>query len=446
MAGHSPSKDGRSSERPMSRPSTSSSRAAVSYTVGSGSANYWDACKPNHVDGREIRAHRREETMTSRYAEVYERWRADPQGFWAEAARAIDWTRAPRRIFDEKAGVYGRWFPDAACNACFNALDRHVEAGRGDRAAILYDSPVTATKRRISYAELLDEVATLASVLMDFGVGKGDRVIIYMPMIPEAVVAMLACARIGAVHSVVFGGFAAKELATRIDDAEPKLVLTASCGVEPGRLVEYKPLLDLAIDLAKAKPQACLVFQRPQHRCAMVAGRDHLWDALAGAAQAAGKRAPCAEVAATHPLYILYTSGTTGIPKGVVRDTGGYLVALKWSMANLYGVAPGETYWSASDIGWVVGHSYIVYGPLLHGCATVLYEGKPIGTPDAGAFWRVIQDYKVAAFFTAPTALRAVRKEDPQAKLLEKYDITSMRTLFLAGERADPDTVAWAEK
>jgi propionyl-CoA synthetase len=392
-----------------------------------------------------MKARGREETMTSRYAEVYERWRADPQGFWAEAAGAIDWTRAPRRIFDEKAGVYGRWFPDAACNACFNALDRHVIAGRGDRAAILYDSPVTATKHRISYSELLDEVATLASVLMDFGVGKGDRVIIYMPMIPEAVVAMLACARIGAVHSVVFGGFAANELATRIDDAEPKLVLTASCGIEPGRIVEYKPLLDLAIGLAEHKPQACIVFQRPQCVARLTGGRDHDWTTLTGAARASGKRAPCAELAATDPLYILYTSGTTGVPKGVVRDIGGYLVALEWSMANIYDVKPGETFWTASDIGWVVGHSYIVYAPLLHGCTSVLYEGKPIGTPDAGAFWRVIEEYQVVAFFTAPTAFRAVRKEDPEARLLRKHSIASLRTLFLAGERADPDTVAWAE-
>src|SRR5271168_2514168 len=309
-----------------------------------------------------MKAQRREETMTSRYAEVYERWRADPQGFWAEAASAIDWTRAPRRIFDEKAGVYGRWFPDAACNACFNALDRHVEAGRGDRAAILYDSPVTATKRRISYSELLDEVATLASVLMDFGVSTGDRVVIYMPMIPEAVVAMLACARIGAVHSVVFGGFAARELATRIDDAEPKLVLTASCGIEPGRIVEYKPLLDLAIGLSKHRPASCVVYQRPQVQGAVNEARDHDWNALVSAAKAAGKRAPCADLAATDQLYILYTSGTTGVPKGVVRDIGGYLVALKWSMSAIYDVKPGETYWSGSDIGWVVGHSYIVYG------------------------------------------------------------------------------------
>ena len=355
--------------------------------------------------------------MTSRYKDVYAQWRADPQGFWAEAAKAIDWIRPPQRIFDENAGVYGRWFPDATCNACFNALDRHVAAGRGDQTAIFYDSPVTATKRRISYAELLDETATLAAVLGDLGVVKGDRVIVYMPMIPEAIVAMLACARIGAIHSVVFGGFAAKELATRIDDAEPKLVLTASCGIEPGRLVEYKPLLDLAIALSKNKPQSCVVFQRPAAR-----GQDdrRARPRLGGArpprrAPRASAR-PASKLAATDPLYILYTSGTTGMPKGVVRDIGGHLVALKWTMSNIYGVEPGETYWAASDIGWVVGHSYIVYAPLLHGCATVLYEGKPVGTPDAGAFWRVIDEYKVAAFFTAPTALRAVRKEDPKAE------------------------------
>ena len=383
--------------------------------------------------------------MTSRYAEVYERWRSDPQAFWAEAAREIAWSRAPQKIFDAEAGVYGRWFPDAACNACFNALDRQVAEGRAEQAALRYDSPVTGTKRSITYGELLAEVEALAAVLQDFGVAKGDRVLIYMPMIPEAIAGMLACARIGAIHSVVFGGFAAKELATRIDDAEPKLILTASCGIEPGRIVEYKPLLDLAIGLSKHKPQACIVFQRPQIEARFVEGRDHDWKQLADAARAAGKKAPCVEVAATDPLYILYTSGTTGVPKGVVRDTGGYLVALKWSMANLYGLKPGETFWTASDIGWVVGHSYIVYGPLIHGCTSVLYEGKPVGTPDAGAFWRVISEYNVAAFFTAPTALRAVRKEDPNAELLKRYDISSLRTLFLAGERADPDTVAWAE-
>ena len=384
--------------------------------------------------------------MTSCYRQTYDRWRADPQAFWAEAAREIAWTQPPQRIFDPDAGVYGRWFPDARCNACFNALDRHVEAGRGGEIALFYDSPLAATKRAITYRELLDETATLGAVLNDLGVAAGDRVLIYMPMIPEAIVAMLASARIGAVHSVVFGGFAAKELATRIDDAEPKVVLTASCGIEPGRIVEYKPLLDLAISLAAHKPAACVVYQRPQVRAGMNEDRDRDWSALVEAARAAGRRAPCADLAATDPLYILYTSGTTGAPKGVVRDIGGHLVTLKWSMSAIYGVNPGETFWTGSDIGWVVGHSYIVYGPLLHGCASVLYEGKPVGTPDATAFWRVIQDYKVAAFFTAPTALRAVRKEDPEAKLIKNYDISSLRTLFLAGERADPNTVAWAEK
>jgi propionyl-CoA synthetase len=384
--------------------------------------------------------------MTSGYRQTYDRWRADPQGFWAEAAREIAWIRPPERIFDPDAGVYGRWFPDARCNACFNALDRQVEAGRGDQVALYYDSPVAATKRALTYRELLDETATLGAVLNDLGVMAGDRVLIYMPMIPEAIVAMLACARVGAVHSVVFGGFAAKELATRIDDAEPRVILTASCGLEPGRIVEYKPLLDLAISLARHKPSTCVVYQRPQIKADMNEARDRDWTTLVDAALEAGKRAPCADLAATDPLYILYTSGTTGAPKGVVRDIGGYLVALKWSMSAIYDVKPGETFWTGSDIGWVVGHSYIVYAPLLQGCSSVLYEGKPIGTPDAGAYWRVIEDYKVSAFFTAPTGLRAVRKEDPQAKLVKNYDITSLRTLFLAGERADPDTVAWAQK
>jgi propionyl-CoA synthetase len=383
--------------------------------------------------------------MSSRYASVYGEWRQDPEKFWAEAAKAIDWTKAPAKIFDAKAGVYGRWFPDATCNACHNALDRHIAAGRGEQVAFYYDSPVTNSKRRISYREMLTEVETLAAVLIDFGVAAGDRVVIYMPMIPEAIVGMLACARLGAVHSVVFGGFAAKELATRIDDAEPKLILAASCGIEPGRIVAYKPLLDAAIDLSRHKPEACLVYQRPQAEARMTA-RDHDWTQGMEASRQAGKRAGAVELKATDPLYILYTSGTTGIPKGVVRDIGGYLVALAWSMANIYSVKPGETFWTASDIGWVVGHSYIVYAPLLFGCSSVLYEGKPVGTPDAGAFWRVISEYQISAFFTAPTALRAVRKEDPEAKLLQRYDISSLRTLFLAGERADPDTVAWAEK
>jgi propionyl-CoA synthetase len=382
--------------------------------------------------------------MPSRYDQVYAEWRADPQAFWAKAAEEIDWISPPKRIFDAAAGVYGRWFPDATCNTCFNALDRHVAAGRGEQTAILYDSPVTGAKRRISYAELLEETATLAAVLSSLHVGKGDRVVIYMPMIPQALAAMLACARIGAVHSVVFGGFAARELAARIDDARPKLILAASCGVEPGRIVAYKPLLDAAIELSAHKPAACLVLQRPQAEATMIAGRDHDWDEVYAAAKADGKRAACVELAATDPLYILYTSGTTGKPKGVVRDNGGHMVALEWSMANVYGVAPGETFWTASDIGWVVGHSYIVYGPLLHGCTSVLYEGKPVGTPDAGAFWRVIDEHKVVSFFTAPTAFRAVRKEDPEGALLKKYSTASLRTLFLAGERADPETLAWA--
>lgn len=382
----------------------------------------------------------------SRYHETYARWQSDPAAFWAEAAQAIEWIKPPRQIFDAAAGVYGRWFPDATCNTCFNALDRHVRDGRGEQPALIYDSPVTGTKATYSYAQLLDEVATLAAVLQDLGIGKGDRVIIYMPMIPEAAFAMLACVRLGAVHSVVFGGFAAKELATRIDDATPKLILTATCGIEPTRVVEYKPLLDGALALASHKPEACLVLQRPQADASMHASRDRNWRSLVAAAKAAGRKADCVEVAATDPLYILYTSGTTGRPKGVVRDNGGHLVALKWTMENLYGVKPGEVFFTASDVGWVVGHSYIVYAPLLHGATSVLYEGKPVGTPDPGAFWRVIAEHKVVALFTAPTAFRAIRKEDPQARHLAGRDLSHFRALFLAGERADPDTLKWAEE
>ncbi|MBX9739845.1 MAG: propionyl-CoA synthetase [Beijerinckiaceae bacterium] len=384
--------------------------------------------------------------MASTYPQVYAAWQKDPSAFWGEAAKAIDWIEAPRQIFDAEQGPYGRWFPDAVCNTCYNAIDRHVANGRADQPAIIYDSPVAHSKRVLTYADLLAEVSALAAVLQDFGVEKGDRVIVYMPMIPEALVGMLACARIGAVHSVVFGGFAAKELATRIDDAKPKLVLTASCGIEPGRVVAYKPLLDAAIDMAGTKPAHVLVLPRPQAQAIMIDGRDHDWRALVDAAKAAGRAASCVPVKATDPLYILYTSGTTGIPKGVVRDNGGHMVALAWTMPNLYGVKPGEVFWSASDVGWVVGHSYIVYGPLLHGATTVVYEGKPIGTPDAGAFWRVIDEYGVVVLFTAPTAFRAIRKEDPEARFLKVHSTKTLRHLFLAGERADPDTVAWAEQ
>lgn len=383
----------------------------------------------------------------SRYHEVYARSLTDPEGFWAEAAKEIDWIEPPKKIFDASQGVYGRWFTGGVVNTCYNALDRHVEGGRADQVALIHDSPLTNTKTRYTYAVLLKEVQALAAIMQDFGVVKGDRVVLYMPMIPDAVIAMLACARIGAVHSVVFGGFAAKELAARIDDAQPKLIFSASCGIEPGRIVEYKPLLDEAIRLASAKPETCLILQRDDHCIAdLIRPRDQDWGYLRSVAIARGRSAPCVPVAATDPLYILYTSGTTGIPKGVVRDNGGHLVALKWSMFNLYGVKPGEVWWCGSDIGWVVGHSYIVYGPLIHGATTIMYEGKPIGTPDAGAFWRVISEHKAVAFFTAPTAFRAIRKEDPEGKFIRQYDLTKFRTLFLAGERADPPTVEWAEQ
>ena len=387
------------------------------------------------------------DARSSRYHEAYARWQRDPEGFWAEAAAEIDWFEQPKAVFDPKAGIYGRWFPGGVTNTCFNAVDRQVNAGRGDQAAIIYDSPLAGTKRVITYHRLLTETQVLASMLRDLGVEKGDRVILYMPMVPEAVIAMLACARIGAVHSVVFGGFAARELATRIDDAKPKLILSASCGIEPGRIVHYKPLLDEAISIAAHKPDACLILQRPQAEAALTPGRDHDWAAMREHSLIHARSVyECVPVAATDPLYILYTSGTTGQPKGVVRDNGGHMVALKWSMKYLYGVEPGETWWAASDIGWVVGHSYIVYGPLFHGATAILYEGKPVGTPDAGAYWRVISEHNVVAMFTAPTAFRAIKKEDPQGKFLAKYDLTKFRTLFLAGERADPDTLVWAEK
>jgi propionyl-CoA synthetase len=386
-----------------------------------------------------------EEDMTpSRYHEAYAAWRADPEAFWREAAKAIDWIEEPRAIFDAGAGLYGRWFPDAACNTCHNAVDRHADGGRGEQAALIHDSPVTGSTRTVTYSELKREVATLAAVLTEMGVAKGDRVIVYMPMIPEAAFAMLACARIGAVHSVVFGGFAAKELATRIDDSTPKAILAASCGIEGAKIVPYKPLLDSAIEIAAHKPDACLVLQRPQ-LAAEMGPRDRDWTQAVERAKAEGRTAPCVSLKATDPLYVLYTSGTTGKPKGVVRDQGGHMVALRWTMENLYSVRPGEAFWAASDVGWVVGHSYIVYAPLLAGCTSILYEGKPVGTPDPGAYWRVIRDHKVVALFTAPTAFRAIRKEDPEASFLDRSTLPHLRTLFLAGERADPDTVKWAE-
>jgi propionyl-CoA synthetase len=384
--------------------------------------------------------------MASTYHDIYSAWQKDPQAFWAEAAKSIDWMKPADTVFDAKTGVYGRWFVGAEANTCHNCVDRHVADGRARQPAIIYDSPITGTKRTISYQELLDEVQALARVLSDRGVRKGDRVILYMPMVPEAAVAMLACARLGAIHSVVFGGFAANELATRIDDAKPVLIISASCGIEPNRVIAYKPLLDKAIELATHKVPATLILQRDQQKCDLVAGRDHDYRELVDAARKGGAKVACEPVAATDPLYILYTSGTTGQPKGVVRDTGGHMVALAWSMHAMYGIKPGEVFWAASDVGWVVGHSYIVYAPLLIGCTTILFEGKPVGTPDAGTFWRVISEHGVAALFTAPTAFRAIRKEDPDGSFIPKYDLSKFRTLFLAGERADPDTIQWAER
>lgn len=376
------------------------------------------------------------------YEAVYAKWQSDPEAFWAEAAQAIDWDQPWERVLDDSHPPFYRWFSGGKLNTCYNALDRHVANGRSDQLALIYDSPVADTVQTFTYAQLRDEVAQLAGALRKLGVDKGDRVIIYMPMIPEAVMSMLACARIGAIHSVVFGGFAANELATRINDAKPKVLLSASCGIEPNRVVPYKPLLDKAIEMATFEPRHCLILQRPQVKAALVAGRDYDWHEYVATAEPA----ECVSVAATDPLYILYTSGTTGVPKGVVRDNGGHAVALKWSMEYIYDVKPGDVYWAASDVGWVVGHSYIVYGPLLHGCTTLLYEGKPVGTPDPGAFWRVIAQHQVSVLFTAPTAFRAIKREDPNATYLSKYDLSHFRALFLAGERCDPDTLLWAQQ
>ena len=377
-----------------------------------------------------------------KYAEAHQRSLKDPEAFWAEQAQSLHWDRPWDKVLDDSAAPMVRWFAGGRFNTCHNALDRHVDAGRGEQAALIYDSPVTGTIRTYSYRELRDAVALFAGALLRQGVQQGDRVIIYMPMVPEAAIAMLACARIGAVHSVVFGGFAAPELAKRIDDAQPVLIVSASCGIEPGRVVAYKPLLDQAIELAKHKPAHTIVLQRPQCTAALTAGRDLDWNQ----AQAGAQPAACVPLAATDPLYVLYTSGTTGKPKGVVRDNGGHAVALHYSMGAVFDANPGDVFWAASDVGWVVGHSYIVYAPLLRGCTTVLYEGKPVGTPDAGAFWRVIAQHGVKTFFTAPTAFRAIKKEDPQGALIGQYDLSKFEALYLAGERCDPDTIHWARE
>ncbi len=376
------------------------------------------------------------------YRDVYESSQADPEGFWMAAAEAIDWHRKPSKaLFDRGDHIY-EWFADGMVNTCWNAVDRHVENGRGEQTAIIYDSPITHTKREISYVELRNRVANLAGALRAKGVEKGDRVIIYMPMVPEALEAMLACARLGAVHSVVFGGFAAHELAVRIDDAKPKAIIAASCGMEPGRVVHYKPLLDGAIEQATHKPEFCVIFQREQEVAQLIPGRDYNWHGF----QYGVEPAECVPVEGNHPAYILYTSGTTGQPKGVVRPTAGHLVALNWTMKNLYNVDPGDVFWAASDVGWVVGHSYICYGPLIHGNTTIVFEGKPVGTPDAGTFWRVISEHNVKCFFTAPTAFRAVKREDSKGAFIGKYDLSCLKSVFLAGERADPDTIQWAQE
>ena len=376
------------------------------------------------------------------YKEIYANWKADPEAFWMQAAEAIDWVEAPTKALTDKGDGLYEWFADARVNTCYNAVDRHVEAGRGEQTAIIYDSPITHTKREISYVELRNRVANLAGALRAKGIEKGDRVIIYMPMIPEALEAMLACARIGAVHSVVFGGFAANELAVRIDDATPKAIIAASCGLEPGRVVHYKPLLDGAIEQAAHKPEFCVILQREQEVAELIEGRDVNWHGF----QYGVEPAECVPVEGNHPSYILYTSGTTGQPKGVIRHTAGQLVALNWTMKNIYNVDPGDVFWAASDVGWVVGHSYICYAPLIHGNTTIVFEGKPIGTPDAGTFWRVISEHKVKSFFTAPTAFRAVKREDPRGESVGKYDLSCLGQVYLAGERADPDTITWAQE
>jgi len=380
--------------------------------------------------------------MASAFEKLYTQSLEDPEGFWAEIAEDVHWYKKWDKVFDNSRQPFYQWFKGGVVNTCYNALDLHVANGRADQPALLYDSPVTDTIKSFTYRELLEQVARFAGVLANQNVQKGDRVIIYMPMVPEAVISMLACARIGAVHSLVFGGFAANELAIRIDDAKPKLIVSASCGIEINRVIPYKPLLDQAIEIASAKPERTIIFQRPQLEATMIIGRDLDWSEL----MAGAEPVDCVPVTATDPLYILYTSGTTGIPKGVVRDNGGHLVALKWSMKNIYGVDGGEVYWAASDVGWIVGHSYIVYAPLFKGCTTILYEGKPVGTPDPGAFWRVISEHGVAVLFTAPTALRAIKREDPNGDHIRKYDLNLFRALFLAGERCDPDTLLWAQK
>jgi len=381
--------------------------------------------------------------MSGPYQQAYTQSIQDPEGFWGDAAEEIDWIKKWDKVLDDSNKPFYRWFAGGVVNTCYNALDRHVDAGNGDRLALIYDSPVTGnTVRKYTFSELRDEVAKFAGILTAQGVGKGDRVVVYMPMVPEAAVAMLACARIGAVHSVVFGGFASNELAVRINDAKPKVIVSASCGVEGAKVIDYKPLLDGAIELSDSKPTSTIILQRPQSPCELKPGFDIDWQE----AMATAMPADCVPVAATDPLYILYTSGTTGEPKGVVRDNGGHLVALNWTMKNIYNMDPGEVFWAASDVGWVVGHSYIVYAPLIKGCTTVFYEGKPVGTPDAGAFWRVISDHGIKALFTAPTAFRAIKREDPDAKLMQNYDLSKFEALFLAGERTDPDTLDWAMK